>query len=245
MPSSDLLYRLQGLSREQLENLVAQATPGVLAGLHDELRDACTRDGLYFLKFVRTRDEADPDTPVKPFPLHLPYVSEFWRVLEREQRVVCAKSRQMLVSWILCAFCCWWARSHANQAVYWQTQKAEDAYEKVALPVTGGVGYLGRCQFIEANLPPWLQVLDLRKSTSEGRIVYPNGSLIQALPGGADQIRGKVASLVIQDEFAFQEEARGVYAAVAPLIQKGMKFFCVSTPNGAENTFAKLYHGTL
>lgn len=209
---------------------------GVLAALQSEIRDRCAQDGLYWLRFVLTRDEADPLTSVKPFPLYLEYVPAIWRALDEHNKVVIAKSRQMLMSWILCAYCCWWARFKSNQAVYWQSQKDEDANAMVALP-----GQLeGRCQFIETHLPPFLRQVC---RFSEGRVTWPNGSVIQALAGGADQIRGKVMSLYVGDEFAFQAEARGVYTAVAPLIQKGAKFIAVSTPNGAEGQFARLYHG--
>lgn len=225
---------------EQREKFIEQATPGVLFAFHEEMRQRCARDGLFWLRFVKTRDEADPETPEKPFPLHFDYVRDLWQILVARNRVVIAKSRQMLVSWLLCAFVVWWARFHENQAVYWQTQKAEDSWEKVALPTSGG-GYTGRCQFIEAHLPGWLQV---KCHPSQGQIIYPNGSGIFSLPGGADQIRGKVASVIVEDEFAFQPEAHGVWTACAPLIQKGAKFIAASTPNGADNQFAKLYFGT-
>ena len=101
-------------------------------------------------------------------------------------------------------------------------------------------GFLGRMQFIERHLPSWMRI---RPKESEGRLNYPNGSLIEALPGGANQVRGKVASIIVEDEFAFQEEARGVYTTVAPLIQKATKFIAISTPNGMENVFADIYHG--
>jgi phage FluMu gp28-like protein len=64
-----------------------------------------------------------------------------------------------------------------------------------------------------------------------------------ALAGGANQVRGKTASLIVEDEFAFQPEQSGVYQAVAPLIQKATRFIAVSTPNGRTNTFSDLYHG--
>ena len=54
---------------------------------------------------------------------------------------------------------------------------------------------------------------------------------------------GLTKYVIVEDEFAYQEEAKGVYQAVAPLIQKATKFIAVSTPNGPSNTFALLYHG--
>src|SRR5439155_782175 len=127
------------------------------------------------------------------------------------------KSRQMLVSWIVCAFCVWWARFKPHQAIYWQSQQWKDARGMVSqaqgLP-------MARCQFMERHLPQWLQQ---PIQTQEGLISYPNGSFIQAVAGGADQIRGLVGSVIVEDEFAKQEEAAGVYQTIAPLLQKGSR----------------------
>ena len=56
--------------------------------------------------------------------------------------------------------------------------------------------------------------------------------MIEGLKGGRDQLRSKVPSLYFGDEFAMQEEAKGVWTSLAPLVQKGMKLIIVSTPNG-------------
>jgi len=150
--------------------------------------------------------------------------------------VIWAKSRQMGASWELVAFCCWLARFNPHQAIFWQSQRDPDSNAMVALP---GVAE-GRAQFVESHMPGFL----LQKvKASEGRLVYPNGSFIQALAGGANQVRGRVFTVYVGDEFAFQEEAAGVYTAIAPLVQKQAKIILVSTPNGAENIFGKLWHG--
>jgi phage FluMu gp28-like protein len=167
----------------------------------------------------------------------LDYLRQLWEVFSDRNLVVVAKSRQMLVSWVVAAFCVWVARSKPHQAVFWQAQKQEDAVSMVCNPE--GAQH-ARCQFIEANLPPWMRI---SVKPVEGRLVYPNGSVIQALAGGADKIRGKTASLIVLDEFAHFEEQTGVYTSIAPLIQKGAKAIIVSTPNGSTNLFATLYHG--
>lgn len=231
---------LDGVKR--IENMGDEEARVLLTALREEILTRCTADGLFWLQFVYTRDEADPEHTVKPFPVEKEYIQVLWKILVEKQRVAVAKSRQMIVSWLLCAFCAWWARFHPNQYIIWQTQKKEDADKMVAL--AGGdkdLGYLGRMQFIEHNLPPWMR---LKIRESEGKLSYPNGSLIEAVAGGADQVRGKVASVIVEDEYAYQADAKGVYQAVAPLIQKATKFVCVSTPNGMSNTFAHIYHGT-
>lgn len=243
-----LLDDLQTLRPEEvtaflgkLDQLPEHGKRSLLQNLRREVDDRAREDGLFWLRFAQTRDEADPENPVKPFPVHLQYINDLWRVFLTSQRIVVAKSRQMLVSWVLCAFGVWWARYRPHQFIVFQTQKKEDACKMVAMPSTdGGIGYLGRMQFIEQHLPHWLKV-EVRPS--EGSLSYANGSLIEALPGGANQVRSKVPSIIIEDEFAFQEEARGVYGAVAPLIQKAVKFIAVSTPNGMDNIFAEIYHG--
>ena len=210
----------------------------IVAALGHEALKRCQQDGWFFARFVKTRDEADTDS-VKLFP-RLPYLATLWQVIDNHQRVVIVKSRQMMVSWLLCLYAVWFARFHENKLILWQTQKDEDANAMVCLPGIKDAGFLGRMQFIERNLPSWLHQ---PVKENEGELSYPNGSMIQALAGGANQVRSKTASLIIEDEFAFQEEAKGVYQAVGPLIQKACKFVAVSTPNGPDNTFAELWHG--
>ena len=197
----------------------------------------CATDGLYWLRFVKTRDEADPAASTKPFPLQLEYVRELWGLLQDAQRVVIAKSRQMFVSWAVAAFVLHTARFKPNQAIYWQAQQWDEAVEKVCMP-TGG--FMGRCQFMEKHLPDWMR---LNVKESEGRLQYPNGSIIQALAGGADKARGKTFSVYVGDEFAHQEDQSGVFMTIAPLLQKGAKGIFISTPNGTANEFATIYHG--
>ena len=184
-----------------------------------------------------TRDEADPNQSVKPFPLHLEYLVRLWGLLDSRQCVVIAKSRQMLISWVVAAYAVWHARSKPNQAIFWQAQQWEDAKNMTCHPKGAS---MGRCQFIEANLPAWMRQ---NITPLEGRLQYPNGSFVQALPGGASKIRGNTPSVYISDESAHQEEQEGVFTAVAPLIQKGAKAFFISTPNGTSNMFATLFHG--
>lgn len=212
--------------------------------IQQEALKRCARDGLFFLSFVRTRDEVDPEHSVKPFPIHLDYIRQLWTDITEHPKIVIAKSRQMIVSWVACAFAVWSARRAPNQYVVLQTQNWPDATKLVS--VAGGdkdAAYLGRCQFIERHLPRWLRV---RTKEQEGMLAYPDlGSVIEALPGGADKIRGKVPSVAILDEFATHEEAWGEWTALAPLVQKAAKVIIISTPNGGEgNCFFHLYHGT-
>ncbi len=233
------------ISREHLEALLARlgtleprAREELFAGLVTEILARCAVDGLFWLKFVKTRDEADSLNSVKPFPVEKDYCVKLWNDYCRPEVAVVAKSRQMIVSWETAAFCVWTARFKPHSAVYWQTKAWPDAVGMICMP---SGGFSGRCQFIEDHLPDWMRQ---PYKQSEGRMQYPhNGSMIQALSGGSDQARGKTATLMIEDEFAFQEDQEGVYTAIAPLLQKTSKLIVISTPNGTANTFATLWHG--
>ena len=214
-------------------------TRTVIHAARGEAIRRCRKDGWFFTTtFVKTRDEADADS-VKMFP-DKTYLRESWRLIHDRQRVVVAKSRQLMWSWLLCAYCVWFARFHEHKAIFWQAQKEEDAFAMVCLPGREEA-YAARMQFIVRRLPDWLRG---RWKESEGELsCLDTQSLVKGLPGGANQIRGKVPSLYVADEFAFQEEQDGVYTAVAPLLQKATKAVFVSTPNGSANMFATLFHG--
>ena len=229
--------------RASLPWMCRQDAEIAMAGISGQVLQRCAADIQEWLRFVVTRDEADPEHPVKPFPIHLDYMRRLMTLLTREQRLAIVKSRQMLVSWAACAAMVFRARFTPHQAVLYQTQNWPDAVKMVAMPGSGqDGGFAGRCQFIEQHLPHWMRQT---VTATEGRLIYPNGSIIEALPGGADKIRSKTASMIVLDEMAFLEDAKGTYTAIAPLVQKGASLVMISTPNGAEsNVFFHLWHGT-
>lgn len=228
--------------RRQLPTMSPADAQQALSGVSGQVLERCATDITSWLRFVVTRDEADPESPIKPFPVHLDYMRRLMILLSTTQRLAVVKSRQMLVSWAACAYMVWRARFLPHQVVLYQTQNWPDAVKMVAMPGVGSDGgFAGRCQFIEAHLPAWMRQ---RVTATEGRLMYPNGSLIEALPGGADKIRGKTASVIVLDEMAFLEDAKGTYTAIAPLVQKGAHLLMISTPNGASpNMFFCLWHG--
>ena len=208
----------------------------------DEMRRKCAADVLEYARFVRTRDESDSVNPIKRFPVEKDYVRQLLTDFSREPKIVIAKSRQVMATWSVCVFMTWWARFKPHQLVVLQTQGQDDADKAVSLASAKSGGYTGRCQLIEQCLPSWLRQDGI--TSQQGRIVYPNGSLIEGLPGGRDKIRGKTASIIVLDELAFLEDAKATYTSIAPLLQKGCRFLGISTPNGSTgNLFYHLFHG--
>ena len=226
----------------RLADLPPDKATALLRAARMEVLTRCQQDGWFWTSFVTTKDEADPAQSTKPFPQHRDDVKAWWQLLLTRQKLAAAKSRQVFATWATTAYMCWKARFHPHTAVLYQTQSEDDANNIVA--VAGSAkdsGYAARCQFIERTLPVWMQQ-PIRDP--EGQITYPNGSIIMALPGGANKVRGKTPTVIVLDEMAFLDEAKATYTAIAPLVQKGAQLICLSTPNGgAGNFFYHLWHG--
>ena len=68
-----LLEKVSTLSEGQASKL--------LLGIAADVLLKCAGDGYFWLRFVKTRDEADSENPVKFFPISEPYLEALWRVL--------------------------------------------------------------------------------------------------------------------------------------------------------------------
>jgi len=211
----------------------------------------CRERFAYFLfKYCRTQDEHDPSVFAKPFP-RLPYIRDLADILQKHRRIAIEKSRQMMVSWIVCAFVLWVAMFRPNVLAFVQSKKEQDAADR-----------LSRIYQLYFRLPEWMRkrfpinlnsgrpgqalYLDLyftwRKEDRaffgvEGEgfddLVNANAvrSHIQAIPQGGDILRQYTSTLVFSDEAAFQEQASESYAATAPTLDKDAWYIMVSTAN--------------
>ena len=200
--------------------------------------ERCAGDGWYWVrKYVKTRDEAaGADNSVKLFPDE-PALHAVWDALQygTAKAIVIAKSRQIMVSWLMCAYGLWKARFHPNRMVVWQSKKEDDAVDMVCY----GKDRLdqARMQFIEMNLPSWMRE---RTRFNDGQMSWAIGSKVVAVPEGGHQIRSKTTSDVVMDEAAFQEQFRSAWTAALPLLNKEARLIAVSTANG-ENAFYEAY----
>lgn len=180
--------------------------------------ELCAKDPAYWIwndqRYVWTRDEYDPKVPVKPFPDE-PGLRECLREIHAgEQQVTCiGKSRQLTITWLICAYWAWWARFTPDQLLFIQSKKEEDAANLVFNKEPG----MGRISFIETNLPWWMKQ---KLSESYGILLYPNGSKIWGIPQGGDIIRSYTGSGLFADEAAFQPYCREAYRAAKACCRK-------------------------
>ncbi|KKW13333.1 MAG: hypothetical protein UY48_C0002G0024 [Candidatus Gottesmanbacteria bacterium GW2011_GWB1_49_7] len=182
----------------------------------------------FLTRQVFTRDEADPQAPIKPFP-----DKEYLRLLTQrwveEKLLAVPKSRRMLVSWALTALHLWDALLHEYRAIYIGARKLEGSEELV-----------GRCKFIHEHLrmPGLFPVVKTRAARASKHPEAVNalhvpetGSSIQAVAEGADQMRQYAASRYLGDEFAFWGKARATWTALKPAVEGGGQICIVSSPS--------------
>jgi hypothetical protein len=187
-----------------------------------------------FLKYVKTMDEHDQDKPIKPFPLDKPYVVLLILFLLALPVFAVPKSRQMIVSWTVAAFCVWVAWRRDMSLVIYQTQKEDDAKLMVSKGEKDPNG--GRMSFIINHLPGWIGDPLVRSGQGNkiNELVHISGSHIIGVPKGADQVRGKTATLFVPDEMAFQEDAESAWGAIVPAIAHGGRAVLISTVNAGS-----------
>lgn len=228
------------MNRESLEKVPLARKKELLRALRAREIVRCAESYEYFLfKYVLTKDEKSPLDPVKRVP-----EKEYLRYLAREFQhgpdvQYVAKSRQLMVSWLLCAQAVWKILFQPHALVCFQSKKLEDA-ARMIFDTTPNVA---RCSFIISNLPDWLRIcISVRdgervpipvgpdqKIYSYGSIKLPNGSICEALAQGPAQVEGRVPTLYIGDEASLQDEWRAAQSAVIPCISNGGKAITVGT----------------
>lgn len=77
-----------------------------------------------------------------------------------------------------------------------------------------------------------------------GYIEFSNGGSIMSLPNSPETIRGfsiQEGGFIVLDEFSHFENAEKIWQAVYPMISRGGKIVCISTPNGKNNLYYELW----
>lgn len=75
----------------------------------------------------------------------------------------------------------------------------------------------------------------------KGKLVFRNGSVIEALPNNPDTIRGETLNMVVADEFAYVEHDEELYDAIIfTLSTTNGPFFATSTPGSRDTLFYEM-----
>lgn len=233
--------------------------------------ELCRRNAHHFIfdsGALRSKDEHDPLNPVKPLPdvlymralLDLLCVSGDvmkpedaryareagvslpWLIHLAATRILFVeKSRQVMATWLTCAYLLWRARAYPNQLILVQSKREEDAASLVFVKEPA----IARMSFMEDHLPTHLRRCQWPKHGAYGHLYVPHDrgeiSHIWAIPEGSDIIRSNTASVVVSDEAAFQPEFSNAYTAALPAVKGGGQLVAISS--AAPGAFCEIVEG--
>ncbi len=222
--------------------------------------EECRRSAQHFIfdsGKLLTKDEHDAREPVKTFP-NMPYLRALldnllvsgrllvpedaryareaghsleWLLQLRQSGIIAVeKSRQMMVTWLVCAYLLWRMKYLAHQLILVQSKREDDA----AMLVFSKEPFIARMSFMESHLPKHLRTMSFPKCGSYGHLYDPNGSHAWAIPEGGDIIRSNTPTVWFSDESAFQPEFGNAYTAAMPAIKGGGQAILVSSAEPGE-----------
>src|SRR4051812_41204482 len=187
---------LRSYSQKRLDVLMQHLTPAQLSEIADYLeqevlqrlwdsmgcREASFESGplLWLTKYTQTEDKhwmAKGTAPEAPFP-RLEYLRVVMQYLLSEPTLFIIKSREMMTSWLVCAYVAWMCQWHPHILWVMQTDKEDKVVELV-----------NYCRILWRHQPEWMQ----RKAPIVGdnttELKYGNGSQIIGVPKGENQVR--------------------------------------------------------
>jgi hypothetical protein len=188
-------------------------------------------DILFFAENVRTHDSHAKGERILPFPTHKNYIRKLFTLAVTHPRFAIYKSRQMLVTWVMCIVCLWEVLFHPGSVVALISLSQEDS----------GV-LLERIKLIYENLPAhWLVALPQprfyrgKKGIVLRMVVeHLNGpaSTIDAYAQNGNPGRGRTVTLAYWDEVGEcgDLECRAMYSSLRPTLENGGRLVMSSTP---------------
>jgi len=188
-------------------------------------------DVVYFAANVKTHDSHAEGERTLPFPVDKRYIRKLLGLADHLPRFAIYKSRQMLVTWVMCIICLWEVLFHPGSVVALISLSQEDS----------GV-LLERIKFIYENLPAhWLVALPQprfyrgKKGIVLRMVVeHPNApaSTIDAYAQNGNPGRGRTVTLAYWDEVGEcgDMECRNMYSSLRPTLEGGGRLVMSSTP---------------
>jgi len=185
---------------------------------------------------VYTRDEVDETNPIKLYPSDLKYLYFLTQMWLRHKKIAVPKSRRMTASWTFIGLALWDCIFHKGRSWAFVSKKEEDSKELVE-----------RAEFILNHIPPEKIPPDLLPKLKRGSMqssppamefeqIY---SKIQGFPQGANQLRQRGFSGILEDECAFWENAEEAYASAEPTIKGGGRMIMISSRATEDGGFFK------
>ncbi len=215
MAQRDLIKRIEKLEAEERRSkfLRAKERPAK----DSELVARKVRDPLTWLQhYTHTKDphwrEAGAKSPYRRFP-DKPYFRPIIEALQREPILFCAKSRDLMLSWLFVGFFTHDCMTTPGVEVLFQSQTEEKAAELVDY---AKILYSRQDQDLKKLYP--LDAPLAKQSWLE--LNFRHGNRIVGIPHGADKIRSYHPTALFIDEAAFVPDAGQSYDEAVAACQK-------------------------
>lgn len=187
-------------------------------------------------RLCRTLDEHGRESPFPDWP----FVKEYVDALCSGADLHVEKSRQMMATWIACAYFLWAVTDRKGFAGFMASRKeklVDDGGEN-STPNS----LFGRIRFMYLRLPAWARE-DRPLRFSHMRIDCPTTSSFIVGEGANGEIgRGGTYTQALVDEAAMLERSEASHRSIRLACQRGLIY--QSTPNGRGNVFAQIKHET-
>lgn len=171
-----------------------------------------------------------------------PYLREMDDALIENILIIVEKSRRMIASWRACACDLWLASG--GQDPRWPQLMNATGNRKIIIAAqhaegeAGSQDFLLRCRFMVEQIeyrglrelwpdfPTW--------EWRQDRGTASNGSVISAVPQGADKLRGSGVTAIHGEEVAFWQNAQDAFKTALHTLRGGGHFYGITTANNAS-----------
>ena len=155
---------------------------------------------------------------------------EHW---EEHRYSLTLKARQIGWSTLVAAHQFWLAFFHPDQNIIDLSRTEREA-----------VLLLRKTKYGFKHLPEWMTERGPKSIMEhQQRMGFDNGSQITSMPSASDPARGKSASLIVVDEWAFLPNPEEAWASIEPVADIGGRIIGLSTANGSGNFYHQLWVG--
>jgi hypothetical protein len=171
---------------------------------------------VWFWCYTKTYDEQWLENGLEPYrPMaRLPYFPWLFNRFLTEPRMFTPKTREMRLSWAVMSFAVWLCQFFEKTRVTIQSQKEDKVTQLIKGKKTPGYA-----RTLLEQQPAWLrnrrefQLADRIEEFPGNELEWRNGSVLQGIPHGPDQIRSFHPYLYIADEAAHIDDFGASYEA--------------------------------
>jgi len=139
-------------------------------------------------------------------------------------RLIIPKSRQVMITWLVAAFCVASALITKNEQSIYQTKREDDA-----------AAFMERVFFLYNHLPEWIRKIRPKlppQKENKMKLELPTqSSKVWGVPSGAEVVRMHTITRFVADEANFQPDAKASLRAAAPAIGDTGQMIYISSAN--------------